>query len=714
MEFQFLIKLQRFYVFLNSLTGEIPFYLGNFSSLKSLSLGGNNFHGRIPDVFSGLKNLELLELGQNNLSGTVPSSIFNLSSLQMLQLEFNQLEGQFPSDIAFTLPRLVRVNLVDNRLTGRLPPSISNATKIKFLAVDNNDLTGNVPFLGSLNDLYWLGPSVNHFGKGKLEDLSFMSSLQNCTALKYLLLQNNNFGGILPSYMGNLSNLLWFTIGGNLIHGKIPMDIYLLTNLRVLGYEYNRLTGSIPESLGKLIQLNVLSLNNNQFSGVIPSSLGNLTRLTQLSLGSNALNGTLPSSLGHCKFLLRMTIRRNNLRGHIPSEYFRSLQALLDLDLSKNQITGPSPIDISMKNLYYLSLSHNNLSGEVPSNFDRLTGLRELYLDYNVLQGTIPPSLSSLKSLESLDLSHNNFVGKIPEFFSKLSSLKYLNLSHNNLDGEIPMEGVFTNKSQVSIDGNKQLCGGVPELKMPKCTQISTSRRSHVSRTLILATSIPGGIVALTAVMFLLYWLIKRKKSSISSENSTMDIILRVTYKTLHKATDGFGKFSSVYEGILDQNGKLVAIKVLKVQVRGASKTFIAECEALRQIRHRNLVRFLTSCSSIDYQGNDFKALIYEFVANGNLDNWLHQSVDHEESEEHRSLTMLQRLNIVIDVACALDYLHYHCGSPLLHCDIKPSNVLLDEDFVAHFGDFGLAKFLPEARDMLFTSRTSSTIKGII
>ena len=84
------------------------------------------------------------------------------------------------------------------------------------------------------------------------------------------------------------------------------------------------------------------------------------------------------------------------------------------------------------------------------------------------------------------------------------------------------------------------------------------------------------------------------------------------------------GSFGSVYKGVLDQNGTVVAVKVLNISRQEASKSFLAECEALRNIRHQNLVKVVTACSGVDYQGNDFKALVYEFMANGNLEEWLH------------------------------------------------------------------------------------------
>ncbi|XP_042482665.1 probable LRR receptor-like serine/threonine-protein kinase At3g47570 [Macadamia integrifolia] len=105
-----------------------------------------------------------------------------------------------------------------------------------------------------------------------------------------------------------------------------------------------------------------------------------------------------------------------------------------------------------------------------------------------------------------------------------------------------------------------------------------------------------------------------------------------ISYAQLFKATDGFssvsligvGSFGYVYKGVLNNGEKIVAVKVLNIEQTGASKSFVAECEALRSIRHRNLVKILTCCSSVDFEGNDFKALVYEFMPGGNLDSWLH------------------------------------------------------------------------------------------
>ncbi|XP_044460666.1 probable LRR receptor-like serine/threonine-protein kinase At3g47570 [Mangifera indica] len=186
----------------------------------------------------------------------------------------------------------------------------------------------------------------------------------------------------------------------------------------------------------------------------------------------------------------------------------------------------------------------------------------------------------------------------------------------------------------------------------------------------------------------------------------------------LHNATNGFsstnligvGSFGSVFKGILDdEGGTIVAIKVLNLQNPRASKSFMSECKALRNIRHRNLVKVITSCSSIDCQGNDFKALVYEYMSNGSLEKLLHPALETEQQQpEIQNLSLLQRINIAIDVASAIDYLHHHSHEPIIHCDLKPSNILLDDDMTAHVGDFGLARFLTK-----FSSHNQSSSVGV-
>ncbi|XP_060179292.1 putative leucine-rich repeat receptor-like serine/threonine-protein kinase At2g24130 [Lycium barbarum] len=147
--------------------------------------------------------------------------------------------------------------------------------------------------------------------------------------------------------------------------------------------------------------------------------------------------------------------------------------------------------------------------------------------------------------------------------------------------------------------------------------------------------------------------------------------------------------------GIL-RNGTPIAVKVFNQKLEAIFKSFDKECEVLRSLLHKNLIRVITSCSNIN-----FKALVLEYMPKGSLDKWLYS--------HNYFLDIMQRLSIMIDVACPLEYLHHGCPSSVIHYDLKPSNGLLDENMVAYLRDFGISKLLGEDESDLYT-KTLATL----
>ncbi|KAJ0855952.1 putative protein kinase RLK-Pelle-LRR-XII-1 family [Helianthus annuus] len=701
----------------NDLTGGIPPSIGNLTSLEILFLTYCPLGGIIPDSFNQLKNLRKISLGANGLVGAFPSFMFNLSMLEGLDVGENKLQGNLPSNLCLTQPHLTYIEFGINHFNGFFPPSISNCSELETLSLSFNYLKGEIATnFGRLQHLKRLYLAVNNFGSKVLDDMNFFSSLSNCTNLERLDIGDNQLGGVLPNSLGNFSSKLsLLETSPNYLSGSIPSSIGNLLGLTAVSLSLNSFTGFIPESIGKLQNLQVLYLSDNHFSGVIPGSLGNLSLLLKVALDGNSFEGTIPSSIGSWKKVIVLDLYGNKLSGSVPKELFQLTSLSIKLDLSQNNLSGVLPQEISnLKLLEILDFSRNRFIGELPSSLSSCTSLEYLDLSSNLFYGSLPGSFSSLKGLEYVILSRNNFSGHIPTYLQQIP-LKGLNLSYNNFEGEVPVKGVFANTSAISIIRNTRLCGGIPELYLPKCTSTSSDSKRQtrkISVRVIVAISLSSTVAGLALFSFVLFYCCIKKKRDKPSELRLAESFEKISYGRLFKVTEGFsaenligtGSFASVYKGVFEENGITVAIKVLNLLRRGGFKSFMAECEALRNIRHRNLVKVITACSSIDFQGNDFKALVYDFMPNGNLESWLH-SVDC-------TLDLVQRISIIKDVACALDYLHCRCGNVIVHCDLKPSNILLDADMVAHVGDFGLAKILSLEEGSYANASSSSIIRG--
>ncbi|KAI3809313.1 hypothetical protein L1987_25284 [Smallanthus sonchifolius] len=701
----------------NILQGGIPTYIANLTSLEMLSFGNCQLGGRLPDVFHRLTNLSRLAVHGNYLVGTIPPSLYNRSSLEQVFLDNNQLTGTLPANLTSTMPRLGTLSVSDNRLTGPLPPSILSSPQLHLLDVAQNNLSGKLVITprNSCNFVI-LSLTSNSFGSGEDDEMKFIHDLSICKELGYLDLAYNNLKGFIPESLGNLSTALYhLNLATNRFSGGLPSSIGNLSGLTILDLSSNQFTGTLPVTIGNLKNLERLNLTNNSFSGNIPSSLGNLSLMVDMYLTSNEFNASIPSSLGNCKRLIRLNLDRNSLTGDIPRQLFELSSLSISLNLGNNQLSGQLPVEVgNLKNLNEIVLANNRLAGEIPSSLGSCSSLQNLNISNNFFTGSFPASLGSLRALESLDVSSNNFTGGIPSYLEVIP-LKSLNISYNDLEGEVPRKGVFTNASSVSILGNSRLCGGVPELQLPKCS--SNKKKNKLSLAVILVISLGSVLLCVGMVLFFACYPWKMEVEDEPQETTSRETLMQVSYEILYKATDGFsnknfigeGSFSSVYKGCLDTDGvNIVAIKVLNLHRRGGSKSFISECEALRNTRHRNLTKVITCCSGIDFQGNEFKAIVYEFMPNGSLDQWL-----HNPQNELQQLSLIQRVCIMLDVAYALDYLHHHAGKTTVHCDLKPSNILLDEDLVAHVGDFGLSKILQsEYQNRHYSS--SAGVRGTI
>ena len=175
------------------------------------------------------------------------------------------------------------------------------------------------------------------------------------------------------------------------------------------------------------------------------------------------------------------------------------------------------------------------------------------------------------------------------------------------------------------------------------------------------------------------------------------EVTLRLfTYNELNRATNGFkeelgkGSFGAVYKGSLNKGKKLIAVKRLEKLVEEGEREFRSEMRAIGRAHHKNLVRLLGFCAE-----DSKRLLVYEYMSNGSLADLLFKAIWHPDWSE--------RLRIALDVARGILYLHEECEAPIIHCDIKPQNILMDDFWTAKICDFGLAKFLMPDQTRTFT-----------
>ncbi|XP_059065519.1 putative leucine-rich repeat receptor-like serine/threonine-protein kinase At2g24130 [Cryptomeria japonica] len=707
-EFSLLSNLEAIGLSVNKLTGIIPPFLGNMSFLNILGLSENALQGGIPAELGMLSQLKWLDLGFNNLMGPIPPALSNCTRLQNLMLRVNHLKGPIPWEFG-RLSELQKVVLWQNQLSGEIPRSVGNWTHLEVLELEINQLSGTVPLeFGKMQQLRLLRLWGNQFVSGS-SDLPILRALTNCSSLEILELACNHLTGVVPTSVGRLSNSLsFFVLDSNEIGGSIPNEIGNLTNLATLGLSTNRFNGTIPSALGKLPNLERLYLDSNNFQGRIPESFGQSIRLGLLSLSENMLSGQIPDSLGELPQLRDLFLHHNQLSGKIPASLGKC-QTLETVDFSHNKLTGNIPPEVAgLQNLEFyfnvssnflqgsilemskmvmvldIDLSQNNFSGVIPSALASCKGLEYLNLSWNEFEGPIPVSLADLQNLQYMDLSRNNLSGMIPVTFKKMRMLRHLNLSSNKLTGEVPKGGAFATLDASEVMGNLGLCGGW--INLPPCSH-SNHKQPSVSKKVIIPV-IVGVAILIMSLLLVAFSYRLRRHSSTPALNVWPP---KISYEELVDATGGFsdenllgiGSFGSVYKGIL-KNGTNIAVKVLKLQDQHVRHSFSRECNALKRVRHRNVIKIISACSNLD-----FKALILPFMSNGSLERWLY----HSEGGRCR-LNLRDRIRIAMEIAEGMTYLHHYCFVQVIHCDLKPNNVLLGDDMTSYIADFGLSNII--------------------
>ncbi|CAA0840432.1 Protein kinase family protein with leucine-rich repeat domain [Striga hermonthica] len=682
----------------NLFNGSFPPEIGDLPQLQELSLGYNSFTPQpIPSAFANLKKLKKLWMPEANLIGEIPQAIGNMSALESLDLSVNTLRGSIPQGI-FLLQNLTELYLYKNELSGPIPQRIESL-KLQIIDLSNNTLTGSIPDgFGNLSSLTGLALFFNRLS-GKVP-----VSIGQLPEIVDVGLFSNNLSGELPPDFGRYSPLKTFQVSSNHFSGQLPE--HLCANKALIGliaFE-NELMGRLPESLGDCSPLEIVRVHDNLLSGRIPGGLWTSSNLTTLMLGRNLFSGQLPDRVGPQLSLVELM--NNEFSGPIPNG-ISSWEGLTVFRASNNELSGTIPRELTALSLATtISLDGNRFSGPLPSDIISWRSLTTLDLSRNQLSGEIPEAFGLLPALNYLDLSQNALFGRIPPEMGLLK-LSSLNVSSNRLSGRIPSE--YENAAfDRSFLGNPGLCSSVSALRLGNCHASKIEKSKRFSSHFIAITSSLAALAFLVAILYAVYVRrTYRKRNQISSSTWKLTSFQRLNFtetNILSSLTDdnqiGRGGSGQVYRVPINYSpGKYVAVKRIWESVRPNKKfdkEFHAEIRILGTIRHSNIVKLLCCISS-----EACKLLVYEYMENHSLDRWLHgkrrQRVGPGPTPTPQYSAVLdwpKRLHIAIGVAHGLCYMHHHCSPPIIHRDVKSSNVLLDSMFNAKIADFGLARIL--------------------
>lgn len=684
------------------LSGPLPQNLNQLSMLTDLGLQRNNFTGPLPSL-SGLSSLKNVYLDYNSFD-TIPGDFFNgLTSLEVLALDYINLNAStgwmFPNELQDSL-QLTNLSCMNCNLVGQLPSFLGQFSSLSNLKLSLNSLTGEIPAsYGMPLQMFWL---------------------------------NDQKGGGLTG----------------------PIDVVTkMTYLTSLWLHGNQFTGEIPQSIGNLVSLKDLNLNGNQLVGLIPDGLANLP-LDHLDLSNNMLMGPIP------KFKANDTASGSNnfcqptAGTPCAPEVTTLIEFLGGLGYPSKLVSswkGNDPcagwlgVSCASGKVSIINMPNFNLSGNLSPAVANLSSLTQIRLQNNHLSGRVPQSWTSLKSLTMLDLSSNNIAPPLPEF-SK--NVKFVTVGNPLLSGDKSGTTSPTGTPPQSKSNPSSPTTGSSSNGNGTTGGTKSSKRSFLVSVVAPVASV--AVVALLVIPLSVYCYKKRKDtpqapSSVvihprdpSDSDNTFKVAvanntngststvtgsgsgsihssgmgeshiieagnLVISVQVLRNVTKNFapenelgrGGFGVVYKGELD-DGTKIAVKRMEAGIitSKALDEFQSEIAVLSKVRHRHLVSLL----GYSIEGNE-RILVYEYMPQGALSKHLF----HWKSLKLEPLSWKRRLNIALDVARGMEYLHSLAHQSFIHRDLKPSNILLGDDFRAKVSDFGLVKLAPDGEKSVVT-----------
>ncbi|URE46627.1 Leucine rich repeat N-terminal domain [Musa troglodytarum] len=681
------------------------------------------------------------------LSGTVSADLRNCTALRRLDLAANNLAGPFP-DLA-PLSELRVLNLSGNTLTGAFPwGSLARLTGLQVLNLGDNSFDPS-PFpkeVVSLTKLNWVFLLLQYPRRYPALDWELDRARRSRACRQFPHRRNPPEFARLSSSgcwsftttrspeesrpeLRSLTNLVSLQLFTNDLSGEVPPEFGEFRYLTNLSLYTNRLNGTLPPTLGSRANFDFIDVSTNFFTGGIPPDMCKRGTMTRLLILENNFTGEIPANYGSCLSLVRFRVSKNSLSGVVPAGLW-GLPNLNIIDLAVNQFEGGIGAGIGKaKSLYQLYLNKNRFSGLLPPEIGGVTSIVNIDVSYNRFYGEIPASIGELKQLLSLNFESNAFSGTIPNAIGSCVRLSSVGLAANNLSGPIPASlGHLTSLNSLDLSNN-QLSGEIPELcrnsglcaeggranSVRSLRQCPATTKGSSDELRVVLTCFLAGAAVILACFGLYIALRKRLADGRGGHHAVVkdpswDLksfrILTFDEQEIVDAIKpdnliGKGGSGEVYRVEL-ASGEVVAVKhiwndpvggtkersttaMLGARRRPARREFEAEVATLSAVRHVNVVKLYCSITS-----EESCLLVYEHLPNGSLWDRLHGPSGGKASE----LGWDERYEIAVGAARGLEYLHHGWDRPILHRDVKSSNILLDQCFKPRIADFGLAKVL--------------------
>ncbi|KAL5739803.1 hypothetical protein ACOSQ2_028983 [Xanthoceras sorbifolium] len=668
-------------------TGNIPDELGNLAELSFLALNSNNFSGRIPPSLGKLSKLYWLDLADNQLTGSLPVSTFTSPGLDLLKnakhfhFNKNQLTGTISSQLFSSDMVLIHVLFDGNQLTGSIPDTLGSVQTLEVLRLDRNELTGEVPSnLNNLTNVNELNLAHNNF-TGPIPDFSEMSSLN------YVDLSNNSFDpSEAPIWFSTLPSLTTLVMESGSLLGRVPQKVFSFSQIQQVLLRNNMFNGSL--SLGDNIgpQLQLVDLENNQITA---ATVGSAYTKTLILIGNPVCNTTL-SNTNYCQLQQQTTKPYSTSLANCGGK-----SCPVDQKLSPQSCECAYPYEGTM---YFRGPSFRELS-----NVNLFHSLEmSLWVKLNLTPGSIFLQNPSFNIDDYLQV-HLALFPSPGKYFNR-SEIQRIGFELSNQTYKPPKE--FGPYYFIASPY------GFPD----------THKRASISSGVIAGIAVGGAILAIGLVGLAIYAIQQKKRAEKaigmsrpfaswvpSGKDSGGAPQLKgarwFSYDELKKCTNNFsdnneigsGGYGKVYRGMLS-DGQVVAIKRAQQGSMQGGLEFKTEIELLSRVHHKNLVGLVGFCFEQREQ-----MLVYEYMSNGTL----------RESLSGKSgihLDWKRRLRIVLGSARGLAYLHELANPPIIHRDVKSTNILLDENLTAKVADFGLSKLVSDSTK----GHVSTQVKGTL